>query len=787
MNKFFSALILFLFLQCGAQSQSSFSRIKIDLSKTSIDQLNALGLETDHGSLIPGVHFVNEFSDREIKLIEDADIPFMTLIDDVQRHYHDHHDHDHATARSEEPCQESFEYDYMTPSNYTFGSMGGYHTLTEMYDVVDSMRTLFPHLITGRNAIGEIKTWNDNEIYWLRISNDPDADQEDKPEVLYTALHHAREPNGLSQMIFYMWYLLENYDTDPEVKYLVDNTEMYFIPCINPDGYQYNEETNPDGGGFWRKNRRPAAESDEVGVDLNRNYGYEWGIDDTGSSPNMISQTYRGPEAFSEPETQAIRSFSIDHEIEVVLNYHTFGNLLIHPWGYSDLPTEEDSTFKAMGNAMIAENGFVMGTGSETVGYIVNGDSDDYLYGEEGEKGKMYAFTPEVGSTFWPQSTQIDQLNKSCVVQNLATAHCVHNFYTATVTNEFSLLEQSDGKIIIDITKAGLDDGTAEVDVTSDNPFITFDFVETTVDLAVGSKTILEVPFTISEDAPLMMDVTYEVSIDNGSLVMADQYDFVYRLTTEQLLYSNAATDLSAWDAADGSWGLTEVDFISAPTALTDSPDGEYLPAQENIVVLRDEIDLTGYTDASLKFSAKWDIEANYDHCQIQASVDGQEWIPLCGNYTRAGIGSHGTDNPLYDGRSSDWVQESMSLTDFIDQTIMIRLVMTSDNFVQGDGFLIDDIEVVSLELGTTSTDEDLASMLAVYPSVTSGQLTISIPVSSGSVSGQLIDMSGNVVEDLGLLVGAQTYDLTEVANGLYIVTLQSDQGVVTRKITVQH
>jgi len=700
MNKFFSALILFLFLQCGAQSQSSFSRIKIDLSKTSIDQLNALGLETDHGSLIPGVHFVNEFSDREIKLIEDADIPFMTLIDDVQRHYHDHHDHDHATARSEEP----------------------------------------------RNAIGEIKTWNDNEIYWLRISNDPDADQEDKPEVLYTALHHAREPNGLSQMIFYMWYLLENYDTDPEVKYLVDNTEMYFIP-----------------------------------------YGYEWGIDDTGSSPNMISQTYRGPEAFSEPETQAIRSFSIDHEIEVVLNYHTFGNLLIHPWGYSDLPTEEDSTFKAMGNAMIAENGFVMGTGSETVGYIVNGDSDDYLYGEEGEKGKMYAFTPEVGSTFWPQSTQIDQLNKSCVVQNLATAHCVHNFYTATVTNEFSLLEQSDGKIIIDITKAGLDDGTAEVDVTSDNPFITFDFVETTVDLAVGSKTILEVPFTISEDAPLMMDVTYEVSIDNGSLVMADQYDFVYRLTTEQLLYSNAATDLSAWDAADGSWGLTEVDFISAPTALADSPDGEYLPAQENIVVLRDEIDLTGYTDASLKFSAKWDIEANYDHCQIQASVDGQEWIPLCGNYTRAGIGSHGTDNPLYDGRSSDWVQESMSLTDFIDQTIMIRLVMTSDNFVQGDGFLIDDIEVVSLELGTTSTDEDLASMLAVYPSVTSGQLTISIPVSSGSVSGQLIDMSGNVVEDLGLLVGAQTYDLTEVANGLYIVTLQSDQGVVTRKITVQH
>jgi carboxypeptidase T len=71
------------------------------------------------------------------------------------------------------------------------------------------------------------------------ISNNPNVDEE-KPEVLYTAIHHAREPASLSQTIFYMWYLLENYETSEEVRFLIDHTEMYFIPVVNPDGYIIN-------------------------------------------------------------------------------------------------------------------------------------------------------------------------------------------------------------------------------------------------------------------------------------------------------------------------------------------------------------------------------------------------------------------------------------------------------------------------------------------------------------------------------------------------------------------
>jgi hypothetical protein len=80
---------------------------------------------------------------------------------------------------------------------------------------------------------------------------------------------------------------------------------------INPDGYVYNETIAPNGGGMHRKNRRDTGCGDgtQRGIDLNRNYGYEWGADNSGSSPNPCSSTFRGDSAFSEPETQAVRDF----------------------------------------------------------------------------------------------------------------------------------------------------------------------------------------------------------------------------------------------------------------------------------------------------------------------------------------------------------------------------------------------------------------------------------------------------------------------------------------------
>ncbi|HMP31616.1 MAG TPA: M14 family zinc carboxypeptidase, partial [Saprospiraceae bacterium] len=91
----------------------------------------------------------------------------------------------------------------------------------------------------------------------------------------------------------------------------------------------------PNGGGMWRKNAYKNAAGTVVGVDLNRNYGYKWGYDNEGSSINPASETYRGPSAFSEPETQAMSSFVTDHNFKLCLNFHSHGNFLIHPWGHT--------------------------------------------------------------------------------------------------------------------------------------------------------------------------------------------------------------------------------------------------------------------------------------------------------------------------------------------------------------------------------------------------------------------------------------------------------------------
>jgi len=117
--------------------------------------------------------------------------------------------------------------------------------------------------------------------------------------------------------LYYMFWLVENYGTDPTATHIVNNRELFFVPLVNVDGYRYNITTNPDGGGFWRKNRSPNEGSDCVGTDPNRNYGADWG--GPGASASPCSDVYRGSGPFSEPCTQAVRD--LVNEINPVMAF----------------------------------------------------------------------------------------------------------------------------------------------------------------------------------------------------------------------------------------------------------------------------------------------------------------------------------------------------------------------------------------------------------------------------------------------------------------------------------
>lgn len=303
--------------------------------------------------------------------------------------------------------------------------MGGYHTYVETVDELDSLHAHFPSITTAKINIGN--SLEGNPIWAMKISDNPDTD-EDEPEVLYDGLHHAREPIGIEILLYFMKYLCQKYGSDSEATYLVNNRELWFVPVVNPDGYEYNRLTNPNGGGMWRKNRRYNGNG-TYGVDINRNYGYNWGYDDVGSSPNGASETYRGTAPFSELETQVMRDFVNSHNFALTLNYHSYGNYFLFPWGYSRIYTSDDEIFRAIGDTVSSFNGYAVGTGWELL-YLTNGDADDWMYGEQTSKPKILSFTPEVGNSldgFWPPQARIISLCAENLEPNLLIAALADN------------------------------------------------------------------------------------------------------------------------------------------------------------------------------------------------------------------------------------------------------------------------------------------------------------------------------------------------------------------------
>ncbi|KAA3604527.1 MAG: hypothetical protein DWQ01_22085 [Planctomycetota bacterium] len=284
------------------------------------------------------------------------------------------------------------------------GSMGGFKTLAEIAAAMDDLQAAYPFLVSPKWSLGQ--SHEGRPLLAMRLSDNPTVDEPEEAGVWFDALHHAREPMGAESILLFAEWLCANYGQNPTVTRLLDTRDFIFVPCANPDGYEYNRQTRPNGGGLWRKNRRNNGGS--FGVDLNRNYGWEWGSQWNGSSGNPNADDYRGPSAFSEPETQAIRDALALHPPGTSVSAHTFSNLWIYSWGYDRVLTAENGIFRWYGEQMTAHNHWPYGAAWEVL-YEANGVSADWHYGTHG----TFAFSPEIGSFwdgFWPRPSKIPSL-----------------------------------------------------------------------------------------------------------------------------------------------------------------------------------------------------------------------------------------------------------------------------------------------------------------------------------------------------------------------------------------
>ena len=167
---------------------------------------------------------------------------------------------------------------------------------------------------------------------------------------------------------------------------------------------------------WWRKNRQGKGAGSVYGVDLNRNYGYKWGGEGAGDSQD--SETYRGETAFSEPETQAVKTFIEAHpNITTLLTYHTFSELILYPWGHQYDSIEDQKALRVhevMAQTMGRMTGYKPQQSSDL--YITSGDTTDWSFGEHG----IISFTFELypaslweGGFYPPASVIQDVVNNN--------------------------------------------------------------------------------------------------------------------------------------------------------------------------------------------------------------------------------------------------------------------------------------------------------------------------------------------------------------------------------------
>ncbi len=290
--------------------------------------------------------------------------------------------------------------------------MGGYHTNSEAVAEMVAACQQYPEY-THLDTIGY--TLEGRPMLAIKISDNAAVD-EDEPEVFFNAMIHAREPIGMEILLKTMWYLLENKD-NPYVGSLVNDAETWLLPIINVDGYLYNELTNPEGGGMWRKNRRDNGDG-TAGIDLNRNWGFMWGASDY-SSPVGSSEVYQGTGPFSEPETQALRDFINAHDFVIILNTHAYGGYFMAPFGLPSVGYGNPDFFWywPITRDLQSFTDYGQSYGSTI---IEAGEGTAWMYVEQQAKRKALSFLVEVGNWFWPAVEEIEPLSNLMMQANLS-------------------------------------------------------------------------------------------------------------------------------------------------------------------------------------------------------------------------------------------------------------------------------------------------------------------------------------------------------------------------------
>jgi len=519
--------------------------------------------------------------------------------------------------------------------------LGDYHTyaetIAEMTTYVSAHPTIARFDTLGLSYEGRL-------ILGVKISDNVGSD-EDEPEVLVVGCHHARELMSVELPLYLMRRLLDGYGVDPLLTSLVDTREIWIVPIVNPDGYVYvqnNSGGQPDN--WWRKNRRPNADG-SFGVDLNRNYGFNWGFDDLGSSGIPSSDVYRGTGPFSEPEAVAVRDFMARHAFRISMSFHSYGQLFLYPWGFAAIDTPDNSVFQALGDSVAIQNGYRAGNPKNGAIYLTNGEMDDWVYGETGLKPRLFGFTFEMNTFaqggFYPNDT-------------LIPSTCALNWGPMLTLLRFA-----------------------------DEPRRATPPARTAAPGFIAQGTSLTLQWTVPVPDPANPPVRHDVR----------RIDSVLRL------FDNAESGVADWDSLGFSWSAARA---ASGARSYYSGAGN---SRESILSGRATLDVAA--GDSLVVKAFWDLETFYDYWYAEASQDGGgTWTPLPGDHTtEEDPFGYNQGSGITSTSGGAFVRAAFSLGSFVGKQIAVRFRCVTDGVTFGEGLYLDDITPTARFTGITITD----------------------------------------------------------------------------------
>ena len=305
----------------------------------------------------------------------------------------------------------------------TIGGKACYRTVEETYETAQTLAADHPTLaawIDAGDSWEKATVTNPDlpgyDMMVLRLTNS--AIGGDKPRLFVTASIHAREYAPAELLTRFAEYLVNNYNTDADITWILDHHELHLMFQTNPDG---RKKAEAGSGVMWRKNtdRDDGCTSTNVtssyyGTDLNRNFSYQWGTG--GSSSEPCSDTYRGPSGGSERETQAVQNYlkeifpdqrgtgaAPSDATGIYLDLHSHGGYVMWPWGYSSDAPPNNAQLQTLGRKFAYYNGYTPGQITRVL-YIASGGGVDYAYGELG----VASYAIEVGTAFFEACTSFE-------------------------------------------------------------------------------------------------------------------------------------------------------------------------------------------------------------------------------------------------------------------------------------------------------------------------------------------------------------------------------------------